>query len=162
MEAIALAGLTMALNKFTVAAGTTTTLSTSNTNTYCIKGKAYTRTALTNQATPTTDGATSAAFKGVVANKGCVFVIGFDASGNLKAVQGEITDLDSAGNFLVAPEFPLVPDSICPVAYLVIQAGSTANATTGWIFGTSNMSSVTGITYTFVDIITLPNRPQVS
>jgi hypothetical protein len=49
-----------------------------------------------------------------------------------------------------------------PIGYLVIKAGSTANATTGWIFGTSNMAAVTGITYTFVDVIGLPDRPQIA
>ena len=157
-----ISGLTMALNKFTVAAGTTTTLSTTGTNTFCINGKAYTRTALTNQATPTTDVNTSLAFVGVKANKGSIYLIGFDSGGNIKVAQGEITDLDASGAFAIAPEFPLLPDTVCPVAYLVIKAGSTADATTGWIFGSTNNSGVTGITYTFVDIIALPNRPQIS
>ena len=37
-----------------------------------------------------------AGFIGVLANKGCVYLIGFNAAGSLLAVQGTITDLDSA------------------------------------------------------------------
>lgn len=145
-----------------LAAGTTSTLSTTNAVNYCIKGKAYTKAALSNTATPTTDFATGAAFTGVVANKGSVFAVGLNTSGTLKAVQGTITDLDSAGKFVNAPQFGPMPDNFCPFGYIVIKAGSTANATTGWVFGTSNMASVTGITYTFVDVMVLPDRPQVA
>ena len=163
MENTALRGLTAAFSVAGLAAGTTTTLSTANTVQYSIGGKAYAKTAITNGATPTTDSATGAAFLGIKANKGGVFVICLDSSGNLKAVQGEITDLDSAGNFVVAPEFPAnIPDTLCPIGYYIIKAGSTANATTGWILGSSNSASVTGITYTLVDINVLPARPQVS
>ncbi len=52
---------------------------------------------------------------------------------------------------------------MAPNGYLVIKAGSTADATTGFVFGTSNNSSVTGITYTFVSVMgSLPDRPQIS
>lgn len=154
--------VTMALGKFTVAAGTTTTLSTTGTQAYTIRSKAYSRTALTNQASPTTDAATGAAFIGVLANFGCVFLIGLNAAGSLQCVQGTIVPLDSSGNFINAPNFGALPLDFCPIAYLVIKAGSTANATTGWIFGTSNNSSVTGITYTFVDVTQVPDRPQIA
>ena len=163
MDVLSFAPITACLSKVTLAAGTTSTLSTTGTTVYAIRGKAYSKAALTNQVTPTTDAATGSAFTGVVANKGCVFLVGFNAAGTLKCVQGTITDLDTGGNFVVAPNFPAgVPADFCPIGYIVIKAGSTANATTGWIFGTSNMSSVTGITYTFQDVIGLPDRPQIS
>lgn len=160
----------MCMSKVTLAAGTTTTLSTTGTTTYGIRGRAYTKAALTNQATPTTDHATGAAFIGVKANKGSVFTVGFNANGDLKAIQGSIEDLDVSGNFINAPQFgPFGPkgsgsDSgdFCPIGFIVIKAGSTADATTGWIFGTSNMSSVTGITYDFNDLIGMPHRPQIT
>ncbi len=64
---------------------------------------------------------------------------------------------------LVFSKLPYNPATdFAPVGYIVIKAGSTANATTGWVFGTSNMSGVTGITYTFVDSSILPDRPQIS
>lgn len=153
---------TMALVKATVAAGTTTTLSSTGTIVYAIRGKAYSASAWSNTATPTTDINSGSAFTGVVANKGSVYVIGINAAGAMKVAQGTIEALDATGAFIQAPQFPGLPLDFCPLAYLVIKAGSTANATTGWIFGTSNNSSVTGITYTFQDCVTLPDRPQVS
>lgn len=162
MDVQASAPVTMCLSKVTLAAGTTTTLSTTGTTTYAIRGKAYTKTAITNGATPTTDWATGNAFIGVVANYGCVFAVGFDASGNVKVVQGTIVPLDSSGAFINAPQYGGFPLNFCMIGYIVIKAGATANATTGWIFGTSNLSAVTGITYTFVDTVGVPDRPQVS
>jgi hypothetical protein len=41
--------------KVALAAGTTTTISTTGTTTYGINGKAYSKAAITNGATPTTD-----------------------------------------------------------------------------------------------------------
>jgi len=161
-DPLAFAPVTMALVKATVAAGTTTTLSSTGTIVYAIRGKAYSASAWSNTATPTTDANSGSAFTGVVANKGSVYVIGINAAGAMKVAQGTIESLDATGAFIQAPQFPALPTDFCPLAYLVIKAGSTANATTGWIFGTSNNSSVTGITYTFVDIVSLPDRPQVS
>lgn len=154
--------VTLCLSKVTLAAGTTTTLSNTGTTTYLIRGKFYSKAAMSNAATPTTDAATGSAFTGVVANYGSVFAIGFNAAGDLKAVQGTIEPLDSSGAFITAPQFGGFPTDFCMVGYLVIKAGSSANATTGWVFGTSNMSGVTGITYTFVDAAGVPDRPQIS
>jgi hypothetical protein len=173
MDNQAFAPVTMCMSKVTLAAGTTTTLSTTGTTTYAIRGKAYTKSAITNGATPTTDWATGNAFLPVKANNGSVFMVGLDHSGNLKCIQGTVTPLDgivSSNLFITAPQFgglgpsgnATTDNDFCPIGYLVIQAGTTADATTGWIFGTSNMSSVTGITYTFVDVIGMPDRPQVS
>ena len=155
--------LTLCLDKVTLAAGTTSTLSSTGTFRWAIKGKAYSHAAWSNTATPTTDATTAAAFNPVGKNTGCVFVIGVDKTGAMKVSQGPIVALDTSGNFILSPQFPIVPDTVCPVGYEVIQAGSTANAVaTGWVFGTNNQASVTGITYTLVDLITLPDRPQVS
>lgn len=154
--------ITMCLGKVTLAAGTTTTLSNTGTTVYTIRSKAYSKAAMSNTATPTTDWATGAAFLPVLANNGSVFMVGFDAAGNLKCVQGTVVPLDVSGAFTVAPTFGALPTDFCPIGYIVIKAGSTASATTGWIFGTNNMSSVTGITYTFVDIVSIPDRPQIS
>jgi len=156
------APVTMCLSKVTLAAGTTSTLSNTGTTTYCIRSKVYTKAAMTNVATPTTDASTGAAFIGVKANQGSVFLVGFTAAGGLACVQGTVVPLDTSGAFINAPQFGSPPLDFCPIGYLVIKAGSTANATTGWIFGTSNMAAVTGITYTFVDCVSIPDRPQIS
>lgn len=162
MDIQSAAPVTMCLSKVALAAGTTTTLSTTGTTVYAIRGKAYSKAAISNGATPTTDAATGAAFIGVTANKGSIYLVGLNAAGTLLAVQGSIENLDAAGAFVNAPTFNGPPTDFCPIGYIVIKAGSTANATTGWLFGTSNMSSVTGITYTFVDCVGLPDRPQIA
>lgn len=175
--------VTQCLSKVTLAAGTTTTLSSTGTITFAIKGKAYSASALSNTATPTVDFATGAAFipipiplsnpgLGGVPNGalgyGSIYVVGLDTTGALRAIQGQITALDVSGNFITAPQFGgLGPEgsgstdnSFCPIGYIIVKLGSTAVAT--WTFGTNNLSSVTGVTYTFVDLISLPDRPQVS
>lgn len=151
------------LVKATLAAGTTSTVSTTGTTHYAIKGKAYTAAALANQATPTTDAVTGAAFVGVKSGYGSVFVYGFNAAGSLACAQGSVVALDSSYAWDMKPQFPTLPDDFCPFGYLTIRAGSTADATTGWVQGTSNQASVTGITYARQDVaLGLPDRPQTS
>lgn len=169
--------VTMNFSKSALTAGSTSTISTTGTSTYAIRSKFYTRTAITNTATPTTDYATGAAFlpipipnvaPNLALGYGSVYTIGFDHSGNLKAIQGTIVPLDISGNFINAPQFGALGPSgsgstdndFCPFSYLLVQLGATAVAT--WTFGTNSLSAVTGCTFTFVDICTLPDRPQVS
>lgn len=151
---------TICLSKVALAAGTTSTISTTGTTVYAIRGKAYSKAALVNVATPTVDSQTSLAFVPFAANNGTVVVVGFDAAGNLKAAQGSVQALDVSGNFVVAPTFPTLPDTICPVGYVVLKGGATLVGT--FTFGTGNLSAVTGMTYTFVDVITITDRPQVA
>lgn len=160
MDSLQVLPLTLCLSKVTLAAGTTTTISTTGTTTFAIGGKAFTKAAITNGATPTTDAATGAAFIGITANQGTVIVIGLDATGAIKAVQGTVQALDVSGAFIVAPQMGSVPDTVCPVGYVVLKGGATLVGT--FTFGSSNLSGVTGMTYLFVDVITLPHRPQVS
>ncbi len=160
MDALQQVPLTLTLGKIALAAGTTSTLSNTGTTVYAIRGKAYSRAAMVNTATPTVDAATGLAFAPIVANQGTLVVVGFDAAGNLKAAQGSIQALDAAGNFVLAPQPPSVPDTMCPIGYVVLKAGSALVG--NWQFGTSNLSAVAGMTYTFVDLITLADRPQVS
>ena len=46
-------------------------------------------------------------------------------------------------------------NDFCPIGFVAVKLGSAAVAT--WTFGTNNFSSVTGVTYNFTDIATLPN-----
>lgn len=154
---------TMCVSKVALAAGTTSTLSTTGTTLYCIRGKAYSKGALTNQATPVTDFATGKAFLPVPALNASMHVVGFDAAGNLQCCQGPVTPLNQqTGAFLQAPQLGGWPLNFCPIGYLIIQASSAASSTPGWTFGTSNMSAVTGITYLFQDLMSWPDRPQTS
>lgn len=162
MDALSAAPATMCTSRVTLAAGTTTTITNTGTINFSIRGKAYSKVAMTNAATPTTDANTGNAFLGVLANFGSIFLVGLNHSGTVKVAQGTIEALDTSGNFIKAPQLPAMPTDFCPIGYLVIQAGSTADATHGWRFGTDNNSSVTGITYTIQDLMTMPDRPQVS
>lgn len=160
MDALQTHPLTMCTTKAGMSAGTTTTLTTANTQLYCIGGKAFTKAAASNEATPTTDAATGAAFVGVAAGYGSVYVICRDASAALKAVQGQVVALDASGNFVTAPQFPGVPDSLCPIGYIVVKAAAGAST---WVFGSSNLAGPpSNVSFSFVDCMTLPGRPQVS
>ena len=160
MDALFQVPLTMCSTKAGLAAGTTTTLTTANTSLYSIGGKAYSKAGASNAATPTTDGTTAAAFVAVAVGYGCVFVLGYNSAGTLTVCQGPQQALDASSNFLNAPQFPAVPDTMCPVGYLVTKVGSTGSA---WTFGSSNLAGPpTGVTHTFVDVFTLPGRPQVA
>jgi len=153
---------TMSFTKTVAVAGTTSTVTTSNATDFIINGKFGTQlAALTNQATPTTDLLTGAAFPALAANEGVAIVLGTTIAGGttVVAVQGDIQALDStSGEFIVAPHFASVPKEMCPFAYIIIQNGSTGSA---WTFGTTSFGA-TGITDTFVDIGQMPDRPQES
>lgn len=154
--------ITMSLVKATLAAGTTSTLSNTGTVNYAIRGKAFTRAALANSATPTTDAATTLAFVPVPANFGSVYIVGFNAATTLLCCQGQVVPLNSTGAFIQAPNFGGAPLDFCPIGYVIIKAGSTASSAPGWRFGTDNMSAVTGITYTFGDLISWTDRPFIA
>lgn len=140
------------------ATGAETVHDTTVTINYVINGKIATKTAITDGATPTTDYATGAAFVAMTASQGCVVVWGLISGGTVKCVQGPIYSLDASGNFLVAPQFPAIPDDMVPFAYQVLKAGSTAGTIT---FGSSNWNA-TGFTNAIVNVAVLPARPQVS
>lgn len=160
MDTLQQTPLTMCLSYAGIAAGTTTTYTTANAVNYAIGGVAYTKVAVTAAATPTTDATTGAAFVPVAANFGSVYVFGYDASGNIKVSQGQVQALDVTGAFLTAPQFPAIPDGVVPFGYLVFKGGSTLAS--AWTFGSSNLSAVTGATYSFKNLSTLAYRPVVA
>jgi hypothetical protein len=164
MNPIDARGLTAQLGNATVLGVAGTTLNLSVATLVSIAGKLYNKAISNTEATPTTDASTGLGFAPVPKNKGSVFVIGLIAAGTLAICQGEVVDLDASGAFINAPEFPAaIPDTVCPIAYLLVKVGSTYVATTtGWLMGAHNTSGVTGVTYTPVNISTLPNRPQTA
>ena len=189
MDTVAKAPLTMCLSSMTFAEGSTSTLSTTGTNAYIIESFFYSRTVLSNQATPTTDLATGNAFiampvpgtttglpggvPAACAGYACAYTVGFDHSGNLKAIQGPIVGLDANGNFIsAAPSLnpalgPAGPNpgsiaagvpadnDFCPCGYIVVKSGSAAVAT--FTFGTTDWST-TGYTTSLGNIASLPGR----
>ena len=153
----ALGGASMCFSKAGLAAGTTTTSTITNATTYSIKGLMYLKSAASNATSPTTDAETGAAFLPLSANQSCLFVYCLDSAGAIKVVQGKIVSgLDVTGKLSAIP-FPTIGTAITPIGYLKAVAGSTLSGT--WTFGSSNLSSVTGMTYTFQDVATLPAAP---
>lgn len=146
------------------AAGTTSTYSTTNSTECVINGKwATALSAQTNTASPTTDVNTGAAFVDLTDNQICAFVWGVNAAGAVKVAQGPIVDTapgvtTTPGDVTVAPQFPALPDDFCPCAYTLIQ---TAPSAADFTFGSSSWGA-TGITDTWVNVSTLPSRPQTS
>jgi len=146
-------------------AGTTNTYTTTATTNGVIDGRFATGlSAQTNTASPTLDAVTGLAFPKLTDNQATVLVWGTNAAGAIKLAQGSIEATavgitTTAGDFLNLPQFPVLPDDFCPMAYnLVRTAPSAADFTTG----TSNWTA-TGITAsTFRNISTLPRRPQSS
>lgn len=154
-----LMGGTFQLGKPGLVAGTTTTHTITTAFTYVINGKSYSKGAGSNTATPTVDVVTGAAFKGLVANQACLFVFCLNAAGTISVAQGAIVDnreIGAVGGSVGAP-IPNLPDTLCPIATLLAQAGPTTVGT--WLFGTNNLSGVTGLTYTFQDVFSLPVQP---
>ena len=143
--------------KAALVAGTTTTYTTTVAFDHAIDGKWGTQFATkTNQATPTTDARTGATFTALAASKGSVYVWCTTAGGTVKVLEGSIESLDAANEFKVAPQFPVVPDTLVPFGYTVIENGSTGSS---WTFGAGNWTA-TGLVDTFVDVAgVLPARP---
>lgn len=158
MDQQALGAVTMALGKAGLAAGTTTTLTIANTTDFAIKGKAYQKAAVSNAASPTTDRQTGAAFTALAVSEACAFAICLDSGGTIRVYQGPIVALDANNNYLVAPQLPGIKDTDCLIGYLIAKNLSTGSA---WTFGSSNWTA-TGLEDTFVDVITVPDRPQTS
>lgn len=126
---------------------------------YAIDGKLYSKSAVTDGATPTTDGNTGDAFTAVEPDKISVFVWALNASGTVKLYQGGIEDVDGdTDNAEVYPQFPHIPNDVCPFAYTIYQTDGTS-AASGLQPGTDNWNA-TGLTATHVNISTLPKRPQ--
>ena len=172
MDMLSVAGQSQILTKAALAkdAGSVTTYSTTGTMVYAIRGKEYSKAAVTNGTTPTTDVNTGVAFVPLAANQGTVFLWMINAAGTVAVAQGLVSPgypygwpLDSAGNFQAgqyggAPNFPPIADGYVPFAYQIIKNGSTGSS---WTFGSSNWNA-TGITSAIQDITTLPDRPQIS
>lgn len=144
-----------------LAVGTTTTLTTGNIQQTSIKGVSYSKATTSNEATPTTDAVTGAAFVGVQANKACVFTLCRDSGGNLKAIQGQIVDNPTVGGVGHGPWYGPDLNTLAPIGSVLVKCASTAST---WTFGASNFSGPpTGVTFSFEDWSGgVPPRPRAS
>lgn len=147
------------------ATGAETVHDTTVTIAYCIEGKAYTKTAITDGTTPTTDAVTGSAFVALqgdgssAGGDGCAFVWCLNSSGTVKVVQGPVAAVDSSGNFTAgAPQFPSIPSDLTPFAYSISKHYGVS---TTFTFGTDNWNK-SGHTHAIQNVHTLPRRPQSS
>lgn len=145
------------------ATGAVTTHDTTVTIAYSVEGKAYTKTAITTGATPTTDAVTGAAFVVLTGSgnggQGCAFVWCLDSAGAVKVVQGPVTGLDTNSAFTQgAPRFPEIPSTLTPFAYSISKH---VNVSTTFTFGTDNWNKA-GHTHVIQNVHVLPRRPQAS
>ena len=162
MQQLDLNGATINCANAGLAAGTTSTYTTTATTAHVIGGKyGTTLAAQTNTATPTTDVNTSAAFDAQGDDTACAYVFGVNAAGAIKVAQGAVVATQvgvttTAGDLIVPPPFPPLPDDFCPIGYVLIRSAPSASA---WTFGSSNWDA-TGITDHWYNVATLPSRPQ--
>lgn len=160
-----IAGVTANFASAALVAGTTSTYTTTVTTNACINGKFTTAlTAQTNTASPTTDAVTGAAFVALTANQATVLVWGLTAGGAIQLAQGSIVPTETgvtttAGAFINAPQFPVIPDTMVPIAYCLVRTSPTGSAFTA---GTTSWTASGITTSTFVNVHTLPARPQIS
>ncbi len=143
-----------------ISGGATTFSTGATTRSFSIAGKAYEKATVSGGTTPTTEAKTGAAIT-LTANNGRCVVWALDVSGNVKLFAGDIVAMDAGGNFLKAPPFPtdIDLDTYCPFAYVLLKGASTVSGT--FTVGSSNWNS-TGMSYTVVDVSTLPSRPQIA
>jgi hypothetical protein len=127
---------------------------------YCLNGRAYNKSGTNaDQTTPTTDVNTGLAFPPLGASQGALVVWGYTADGTVKCAMGGIESLDTISNlFIKTPQFPSIPETICPFAYQVLKVASTGS---NIVFGVSNWNA-TGFTNAVVDIFMMPAKGQVS
>lgn len=140
------------------ATGTETVYDTTVAVTYSIDGKMYVKATVADGVTPTTDVNTSAAFTALQPDEGCIFVWGLLAAGTVVVAQGPVATIDGVTDEFkdpAAPQFPFIPDTMCPFAYQILQ---TTGASSAWTFGAGNWDA-TGVTDIIVNVSTLPSRP---
>jgi len=146
-------------------AGTTSTYTTTLASSCSISGLfATVLTAQTNTASPTTDAATGLAFVPVLANQASVLVWGVNLAGAIRLAQGSITPTETGvttvvGAFILAPQFPSLPDDFCPIGMQLVRVsptGATFTAgTTAW--------AASGITCSVIrNLAGLPARPRTT
>lgn len=158
-------GITLNLVSAAMVAGTTSTYTTTVTTAGLINGKFVTTLAAqTNTATPTTDGNTGVAFNALSPNKACALVLGQNAAGAIRMLQGPIVDTETGvtttvGAFRDLPQFPPLPDDFLPLAYTLVR---TAPSAASWIPGTGSWTASGVSATTFRNIGQLPDRPQIS
>jgi hypothetical protein len=165
-------GITIALNKPALVTGTVASITTTVTSSHVCNGKFQTpQTALTNATTPVLDYNTGLAFRPItgvsgVSGQGTVVVFGYleggsDAIGSVKCMQGSVESLVvGSTDFQRPPQFPAIPNNICPFAYMILK--QTSQESQAALFGTTDWAAGDYFTNAIVHVAQLPVTPQTS
>jgi hypothetical protein len=135
--------------------GAATTYSTSAV-VYSIRGKAYSKAAVSAGSTPDIDYETKAPIV-IASGFGTVVVWAFDPAGTVRAYKGSTVELGTDGNFIVPPQFPELDNDATAFAYTVHKKTGTGP----WTFGVSNWNAA-GAAHFIQDVVVLPDRPQTN
>lgn len=139
-----------------------TNISTTNATTFTIGGRMFNVAAIGAAAAPTTDVRTGVAPPAILGAQCAVVVIGLNASGALRFVQGPIASFPAGTPASEAVmSLPTIPDNFCPIAYQVVKNKNTAG-TAAWTFGTSNFNAANVSLETAVQLHTAPNVAVVN
>jgi hypothetical protein len=138
--------------------GAETVYDTTVTIEFAIDGIAKRKAAVTDGATPTTDGNTGAAFDPVYPDKACLFCWCLDIDGTVSLIQSEISDVDGDTDAIETPiQFPNIPSNKVMFAYTLYQTTGASSAS-GLRPGTDNWNA-TGLTATHRNVMEMPSRP---
>ena len=160
-------GINLNLTNALVTLPSTNVVSTGATSNGLIGGKFATAvTAVTTQAPLAADVATGLAPTPLLNNQATVIVFGILGTGvgGIRTAQGSIVNTEVgvgnvAGNFISAPQFPVMPDNFLPLAYALVRSAPSAAS---WQ-GNSGNWAATGITTSaVVNLGQLPDRPSIS
>lgn len=169
MDNLTLPPVTMNLVNAGLAAGTTTTVTVGTAPTGIVIGGKFGATTLSASANqsiePTTDANTGLAFATIPINSAACLLLGINAAGTLVGALGPVVPTETGvtttvGAFINAPQFPAVPDTMCPVAYTLIRVAPSLTA--GFIAGSTQWAASGASCTTFKNICTLPSRPQIA
>lgn len=164
-------GITINLTSAALSTGTTSTFTTGTNSDHVCNGKFQTSySAASNVATPTTDYNTGLPFKPItgvsgVSGQGTVIVWAFleggaDAASSVKCMQGSVEDLLLGGTtFARPPQFPAIPNNVCPFAYQILKQTSQESQIA--TFGTTSWDAGDYYTNAIVNIAQMPIQPQV-
>lgn len=157
MQAKELFGLNICLGNAALGGmtGAAVTFTATNAVAYSVRGKAYSKAAITATAVPTTDGNTGKAFVPQTANTRAVYVFALNAAGAVAVFQSTVEAMTEQGATIRKPNFATIPNTHTAIGYLEVTAGSTAGT---WTFGVSNWNA-TGITTAVTSVVSLPDRP---
>ncbi len=146
--------------------GAVSTYSTGSAINYSVNGVLPTAKAtISGASAPTVDVAQTAflgantAFKPQTTSTAAVYVFTLDASGNVGVAQGPIAPWIDTSAKSTPLNFPAIPDTVTPFAYVVIKLGATG---TSWTFGTGLWNATGIVIDPVVNVSLLPGTDAIT